>query len=141
MNDARRWPALLVAAALIVLAGCGAAQPQPPSPTPTPSSSASVAGGVSLADLGVRNEPAARIVVPTSARLMFRIDQDAMLVATFDPAGRDEILAFERENLPALGFRVAADGTGGLLFEDDRWSGAISSNDRQVSITVRARKS
>ncbi|NNG20214.1 hypothetical protein HJ590_11655 [Naumannella sp. ID2617S] len=123
-------------AAALLLAGCAAGQgvrPQPPAPT-----SVSVpAGGVSLAQLGFQNGPAAAVTLPRGARIDQRVDQPNVLTATFTSPAPAELAGWLRGHLGEGGFRIIADRGDSLVFVGSGWSGAFTATDALSALTLR----
>lgn len=128
---------LVVASALLALSGCAAGPPQLPPAPPTPTPVPVPAGGVSLAQLGFRNGPAASITLPASAELLRQVDQENVLTATFIRPGAAELAGWLRTNLPAAGYRITADQGDSLVFAGPGWTGAFTADNGVSALTLR----
>lgn len=110
-----------------------------PAPAPAPSVSAVQvpAGGVRLADLGVRNGPAAALTLPADVDVGLCVDQPNMVTVTFLAPDGPVIGDWLRTHLAEGGFRVTAAGPDGLVFEGYAWSGAFTVGTGGSALTLR----
>lgn len=127
---------LVTAAAILVVGGCAAAAP-PPAPDPTPTPVAVPAGGVSMAQLGFRNVPAASITLPAGVQILRQVDQENVLTATFAAPSPAELAGWLRTSLPQAGFRITADRGDSLVFTGPGWSGAFTADNGVSALTIR----
>ena len=129
----------LAVAAALLLAGCGSAPTTvPPSPT-TAVTRRAPAGTVSLADLGWRNGPANRVLLPSGVTLTRRIDQPNLISAFGYGTDREQIRRLLAQHLPTLGWDVTGSGADALVFGDQQYQGAYTASDEVWGLTIRAR--
>ncbi|WCC79406.1 hypothetical protein O6R08_07710 [Cutibacterium equinum] len=133
--------AVLVATALLVVAGCApshqAAVPTPDAGSPTPAP----AGAQTLAGLGFENGPR-NFRVPQGLDVTMRVDHANNITLLTEPDTSGRVHDFLAANLAASGFVVTGDGNGSLTFTSNRpdtqgWTGAFTSSDEAAGLTLR----
>lgn len=117
---------MVLAAVVIVVAGCTAAPDT--DPTAPPSSTATEAGvpGRTLASLGYESGPVAAIAIPDDAQLVLGTDQFNVVTAVFATPDAQTLVEFFRRSLPDGGFTIGADDGGALVFTGHGWEGAFT---------------
>ncbi|MHA6524302.1 lipoprotein [Tessaracoccus sp. G1721] len=131
----------LALVALLAVAGCSSA----PDPTPAPSVTVSApteapADGVLLSDLGFLNAPPG-FSIPRGADIEQEVDStNNVTVVLTAPAG-DEVAAYLRRNLPAMGFKITADANGSMLFESAVHDGAFTVTGDLSALSLRTDRS
>lgn len=126
--------------AALLLAGCAAGPAPSPSPaTATSASYAAPAGTVTLRDLGWRNGPAARVVLPAGVVVTRRIDQPNVVSAFGRGADGEAVSRALAGSLPGMGWTVTAQGGGSIVFSDDRHDGTYTASAEVWGLTIRVR--
>jgi lipoprotein len=128
----RRLAGLL---AVIALAGCTTPPPELPGPEPRVSVSVP-SDGVTLAQLGFRNGPSA-LVLPAGMVIRDRVDLGTNVTMTITSPPGERIAAWLRQNLPAAGFEITADGQDSLLFHRGPWQGAFTVSGDLSALSLR----
>ena len=130
--------AILVAAACLLLTGCGAANTgiEEPSRIETPAF-ATPNQGRSLSSVGFTNGAASLVWLPSGTRLTYTADQPNLLIVTGDSSQADQVEDYLRQTLPGLGWRITAESDGGLLFDQGEWHGAYALGQDSWALTVR----
>ncbi len=137
--DRRRWAAGLMAC--LLLTGCASA----PDPADTgsaagptvPTATALPSEGRSLADRGLSVEVARLIWLPSDARLTYTAEQPNLVIVTGPADQAGQVQDYLSRNLPGLGWRITAEDSGGLLFDQGQWRGAYALGQTEWALTVR----
>lgn len=93
-----------------------------------------------MAALGWRNGPADRVLLPADTAIDRRVDQVNVITAVGRPASAAAVLSVLTETLPSYGWAITASGGGSLVFGDDRYDGAFTSDATVWALTIRVRK-
>jgi hypothetical protein len=124
----------------LALTGCSAGASGVSSPPSTPSAvRAAPSGTVTMATLGWKNGPGDRVLLPTGATIVQRVDQANVITAIGEGAKAASVLATLTATLPSYGWTITASGGGSLTFSDARYEGAFTSDASVWALTVRVR--
>ncbi|MDO5286107.1 MAG: hypothetical protein Q4G45_04715 [Actinomycetia bacterium] len=96
-------------------------------------------GTASLADLGWRNGPASRVLLPSGVSLSRRVDQPNVVSAFGYGSEHQQVRTVLAEQLPRRGWRVTGSGPDALVFEDDQYQGTYTASERVWGLTIRVR--
>lgn len=133
----------LALVALLAVSGCSSAPVPTPSPTPSVTVSApsgAPADGVLLSDLGFVNAPAG-FSIPRGAVIEEQVDSGNNITVVLSAPSGDDVAAYLRRNLPAMGFTITADAGGSLLFESAVHDGAFTVTDALSALSLRTDRS
>ncbi len=125
----------------LLASGCAAASSPPPSSAAsTPTAQRTLpAGTATMAGLGWKNSPADRIVLPTAATIDLRVDQANVITAIGRPTSTSSVLQTLTQTLPSYGWTITASAGGSLVFEDNRYEGAFTSDSAVWALTIRVK--
>jgi hypothetical protein len=129
---------------LVLLAsGCSARSIDPGTTSSSSASASSVpsapSGTVSMATLGWKNGPAARVFLPNSATIDRRVDQANVITAIGRPEMAATVLSTLTETLPTYGWTITAGHGGSLVFSDASYDGAFTSDASVWALTIRVK--
>ena len=127
----------LALVALLAVAGCSAAPGPAPSPSVTlEAPTQAPPDGVLLSDLGFTNAPPG-FSVPRDAVIEERVDSANNITVVLSAPPGEDVAAYLRRHLPAMGFTITADAGGSLLFESAVHDGAFTLTDGLSALSLR----
>lgn len=92
-----------------------------------------------MRSLGWTYGPVDRVLLPADITVDQRVDQANVVTAVGRPAAAAAVLAALTQNLPSDGWTITAAGGGSLVFGDDHYDGAFTSDASAWALTIRVK--